>query len=384
MKAICIDDEQLALDYLERQINKLDDIEVVGKYINPMEGKAEIASQDVDLIFLDIQLPGMNGIELAEEIIKEKPDIMIVFVTAYDKFAVEAFELNAMDYLVKPVTLERLKIAIERVRKQLNVEKIMNNRHTEVLRVKVSNYLAFEETENHFKPIQWRTAKTQELFIYLLQNNGNLVEKSTLMELLWEVNEVDKGYSLLYTTVYNVRKALKPFHDHFVLHNNTDGYLLELNNVVIDLVDWEEKLMSLDVLSHSTIEKYEAIMELNKEPYLQHHDYIWLEAERHRLEKLWFTTANDIANFYEMNNDINKAITNYKKICARYPENEEAHFSLMKIYAQVGDYKSVMQQYRKLIHVLREELSIEPSTYIKKWYEKQVIQKVKNNINFTS
>lgn len=382
MKAICIDDEQLALDYLERQINKIDDIEVIGKYLNPVEGKAEIIAQDVDLVFLDIQLPGINGIELAEQILKEKPDMMIIFVTAYDRFAVEAFELHAMDYLVKPVKLERLQIAIDRVKKQLSAESVLKN-HKETLRIKVSNYLKFEDKDNQFKTIPWRTAKTQELFIYLLLNHGKLVEKSTLMELLWEVKEVNKAYSLLYTTVYNVRKALKPFGEHFILHNNSDGYLLELNNVEIDLMEWEKKLMNLDSLNLMTIDKYEAVMELNTEPYLNHYDYYWLEAERHRLEKLWFATANTIAKFYETNNETSKAILTYKQMCERYPENEEIHFSLMKIYEKEGKYKSVIAQYRKLITIMRGELATEPSNYINKWYEKHIDEKVKN-MNFPS
>ncbi|MFD2130947.1 LytR/AlgR family response regulator transcription factor [Pseudogracilibacillus auburnensis] len=122
MKAICIDDEQLALEYLKRQIMKLNGIEVIGTFIHPIEGKEHILTEEVDVIFLDIHLPEINGIELAEQIINEKPDLIVVFVTAYDQYAVKAFELNALDYLVKPVKLDRLRLTLDRVRKQLNVK----------------------------------------------------------------------------------------------------------------------------------------------------------------------------------------------------------------------------------------------------------------------
>lgn len=372
MKAICIDDEQLALDYLERQIKKMSNIEVIGKYLHPLRGKKHIIEEDVDVVFLDIQLPEMNGIELAEQIIKEKPEVIVVFVTAYNEFAVDAFEVNAIDYLIKPVKLDRLKVTMERVENQLKVnEKVTKNQ--DILRVKVADHLMFEVEKDVYKPIPWRTYKTQELFLYLLQNHGNLVEKTTLMELLWEDFQLEKGYALLYTTVYNVRKALREFGDHFILHNTSDGYLLELNNVKIDLVDWEEKRRELPTLNRSTIKMYEELMEQNKEPYLQKHDYIWIEAQRQCIEKLWSHTAHSIAMFYEKENDLESAIRWYKNICERHPEDEEAYFSIMKIYAKMGNHSLMIQQYEQLKKSLQETLATEPSKFIKKWFESQVV-----------
>src|SRR5690625_3109696 len=116
MKVILVDDEQLALDLLERKIEEIGNVTVVGKYANPIEGKEKIVQQVVDVVFLDINLPEINGMELAEQILEKKPEVTIVFVTAYDKYAVQAFELNAIDFLVKPVKIERLEKTIERIK----------------------------------------------------------------------------------------------------------------------------------------------------------------------------------------------------------------------------------------------------------------------------
>lgn len=99
MKAILIDDEQLALDLLERNLNNIGSIEVIGTHTDPMEGKKDILQKDVDIIFLDIHLPEVNGMELAEQIIEKKPYLPIIFVTAFNEYAVKAFELNALDYI---------------------------------------------------------------------------------------------------------------------------------------------------------------------------------------------------------------------------------------------------------------------------------------------
>lgn len=120
MKVILIDDEELALDYFEHQLKSLSDFEIIGKYTNPLEGKKAIEEQDVDLVFLDIQTPELNGLELAEQLLQKKPILPIIFVTAYDEYALKAFELNALDYLLKPVSKNRLLKTIQRIEQEFN------------------------------------------------------------------------------------------------------------------------------------------------------------------------------------------------------------------------------------------------------------------------
>ncbi|EST52226.1 hypothetical protein T458_26950 [Brevibacillus panacihumi W25] len=82
MKAILIDDEQLALNYLEHQLVHIADVEIIGKFTDPMVGKRAIEKNEIDIVFLDIQIPKLNGIELAEQLLEMKPQLQIVFVTA--------------------------------------------------------------------------------------------------------------------------------------------------------------------------------------------------------------------------------------------------------------------------------------------------------------
>ena len=116
MKAILIDDEHLALTYLEYQLNMIGEVEIIGKYTNPLEGRQAVEQLDVDIVFLDIQIPKINGLELAEILLEHKPYLHIVFITTYDEYAIKAFKLNALDYVLKPVELERLKLTIERTK----------------------------------------------------------------------------------------------------------------------------------------------------------------------------------------------------------------------------------------------------------------------------
>lgn len=105
MKAIIVDDERLARQELKSLLAEHKDIEVIAECANANEAKDKIAQLKPDVVFLDIQMPGKNGLELAQEL---SPVPELVFITAYDEFALRAFEVNALDYLLKPVQPDRL------------------------------------------------------------------------------------------------------------------------------------------------------------------------------------------------------------------------------------------------------------------------------------
>ena len=112
MKALIVDDERLARTELRRLLNPFKDINVVGEAINAEDALAKITELNPDLIFLDIQMPGKNGFEMLEEL-DSVPTV--VFTTAYDEYALKAFEFNAMDYLLKPIEPKRLEDTVKRL-----------------------------------------------------------------------------------------------------------------------------------------------------------------------------------------------------------------------------------------------------------------------------
>jgi two-component system LytT family response regulator len=113
MKALLIDDERLARNELRRLLAAFPEIEVAGEAAQTKQAREQMALIKPDLLFLDVQMPGETGIEFLESL--EPPVPNVIFTTAYDEFAVKAFELNALDYLLKPVDPARLAAAIERL-----------------------------------------------------------------------------------------------------------------------------------------------------------------------------------------------------------------------------------------------------------------------------
>jgi two-component system, LytTR family, response regulator len=112
LRAFLIDDEPLALNRLARMLQATGRVEIAGRATDPTEGLAAVASAATDVLFLDIHMPGLSGFQVVERV---PPGPSIVFVTAHDEHAVRAFEVNAVDYLLKPVDRARLDSALDRV-----------------------------------------------------------------------------------------------------------------------------------------------------------------------------------------------------------------------------------------------------------------------------
>ena len=123
LKTIVVDDEQLARDELRYLLEQLGGVEIVAQAGNGVEALRVIEEYQPDLVMLDVQMPGLTGFEVARRVFDAGLESQLVFVTAYDQYAIDAFEVNAVDYLLKPVEPERLATAVERVRKRLAAEK---------------------------------------------------------------------------------------------------------------------------------------------------------------------------------------------------------------------------------------------------------------------
>jgi len=124
LRVIVVDDEQLAREELCYQLEQLDGIQIVAQASNGLEAIGVVEQHEPDLVFLDIQMPGLGGFEVARRLLEHEEDApALVFVTAFDQHAIEAFEVNAVDYLLKPVESGRLEQALQRARRRVEAER---------------------------------------------------------------------------------------------------------------------------------------------------------------------------------------------------------------------------------------------------------------------
>jgi two-component system, LytTR family, response regulator LytT len=126
LRALVVDDEQLARDELCFQLEQIGGVEVAGQAANGVEALESIERLQPDIVLLDIQMPGLSGFEVARQVAARQLRSHVIFVTAFDQYAVEAFEVNAVDYVLKPVEKSRLEQALQRARRRLEAEAPLN------------------------------------------------------------------------------------------------------------------------------------------------------------------------------------------------------------------------------------------------------------------
>jgi len=122
LRVLVVDDEQLARDELCFLLGRIDDVEIIGQAANGVDALRMAGELKPDLVFLDVQMPGLTGFEVARRLIAADLLSQLVFLTAFDQYAIDAFSVNAVDYVLKPIDADRLALTIDRVRRRLASE----------------------------------------------------------------------------------------------------------------------------------------------------------------------------------------------------------------------------------------------------------------------
>jgi two-component system response regulator LytT len=135
LRALVVDDEQLARDELCFQLEQIGGVEIAGQAGDGVEAIESIERLRPDVVFLDIQMPGLSGFEVARRVVAKGLKSHLIFVTAFDQYAVEAFEVNAVDYLLKPVETARLEQALQRARRRMETGAPLNEHIEKIVKL---------------------------------------------------------------------------------------------------------------------------------------------------------------------------------------------------------------------------------------------------------
>lgn len=190
IKCIIIDDEKPARDEINYLLNKQSDFQVVGEGQNGIDAVNLINSEKPDVIFCDINMPLLNGIEVAKVLIKKGIEIQLVFITAYDEYAIQAFELCALDYLLKPIKDERFEQTLAKIKNQWE----QKNSNLERVDQLLSEYQPPAEKPNHLclyregllYPVKLDEVvyiHTEEKMVYFYTNKGVFETNKALSEI---------------------------------------------------------------------------------------------------------------------------------------------------------------------------------------------------------
>lgn len=205
-----------------------------------------------DVVFLDIEMPEISGLELSEEIWALGGKTEVVFITAFSEYALEAFRVNAIDYIMKQVDPKELERVILKIMRK-------NPRFAGEPAVRVRALGSFEtKAAVSNEPVRWKTAKCEEFFAYLLFN-PTFISKWKLMELLWPNRPESKGDANLRSTVSRVNKTFKEYGIDARIVCSNNHYRLDIDRVVVDAFEMEritEEYIKNDFSTMPTLKEF--------------------------------------------------------------------------------------------------------------------------------
>ncbi len=367
LKAIIVDNEEPAINVLKILLEKTGQVTVVDSFLSAADALAGLKKAKADVAFLDIEMPETNGLELAENILAIDGNIEIIFVTAYDQYALNAFRVNALDYLLKPLSYEDVGQTVGRLNKRKGLltgpePKLPGNGRIYCFG-KFSVYGPASK-----KPVKWRTSKAEELFAYMLQNLEREVPKWKICEALWPEYAGEKVDIQLHTTIYKMKKVLSSANIHFDFSFNNGSYRLSLPLAYIDIVAFNSYTSSSLPVEESTTEKYEKALSLYQGDYLEENGYLWSLSQKAAYAQKYYTLAFAVGRYYMMRNDYAAAEKILQNILEKSPLNEAVHEMLLKCYFVQKNRVALITHYQAVRELFKTELGIEPDKSIQALY----------------
>ena len=227
MKILLVDDEQLQLLRLENACKKVLPDAYFFSYTNPVKAFEENENNNIDLAFLDIEMPSINGIQLAKKLKKNNPKIKIIFVTAYSEYALDAFKVHASGYITKPVNENK-------IQEELNeLGGVIELKPTKKLQIKCfGNFEVFHDGE----PVRFSYKKSKEAFAYLVDREGSAINLNELNAVLWEEDHP----SYLRNLIADIQNTLKSVGAEDVFIKRHNECYIDINKVDCDAYEYKK------------------------------------------------------------------------------------------------------------------------------------------------
>lgn len=368
MRVIIIDDDKAMLLILKRIFNKIPGVEVINTFNSSSNVLEFVKEHNIDMAFLDINMPGENGMELAKKILKTSPLTDIVFTTSYREYAVEAFDICAFDYIVKPVLVERLRRTVSRALKKRSV--LVEKALAKEKNISVYLFGGIDVSSQIVGTVKWTSTKSMELFVYLLLKESRNISKNVIIEDIFRGMPLKNAENYLKTSVYQIRKVLEHHGLKLLLTSSNGAYKLECSGFYVDFMDFREKIQKLEKIDASNLQEALDVEKMYIGDLLGDRSYYWSMSEREKYLNQYLSLAQKLGKYYFDNGNMEQASYILKKIIKISPLHEEANYLFMKVFAAQKNKKLLMKHYEGYVRMLKRELDICPEPAVIDLYEK--------------
>ncbi|MBW7475771.1 response regulator [Paenibacillus oenotherae] len=372
MRVIIVDDEPAMLLAMKRLLTNMEDVELAGSFRNAAEALDFVRGRgDVDLAFLDIQIAADDGLELARSLRLIRADLDIVFTTSHADYAMDAYDVYPLDYMVKPISRQRLAQTVARAvgRRSVASSGAGGPGGLTPQRLTVRGLGCLEASSKEAGAVKWISKKSMELFAYLLVHRGRSVTKVRILADIFPEMPLKNAETYLNTAVYQLRKALSLHGAKEMVLSSQEQYRLDLDQADVDFIQFEQGVEQLSAI-HAANEA--AAIELEKQfagELLEDKSYVWATAERERLAIMYDAYAKRLASWLLSEKRYREAAQIARRLAARNEFEEASALLLLQIFGAMGDRQSLHNYYAYYTQLLRQELGLQPSEKLRQLYE---------------
>jgi two-component SAPR family response regulator len=371
MRVVIIDDEIPAIDEIVYFLKEYS-LEIVGTYHNPLQALDCIMADNPDLIFIDIEMPRLNGIELAIKIQNLINHIIIVFVTAYSQYALEAFRVHPIDYILKPIESNAFSNAMQYVIKQY--ELLQNQLSKEELgdvndKVSVNCFGNFEVIKDNVR-MKFATKKSKELLAYLIYNTDKVFYRDEMLRALFPSSDVTKAQNNFYVTLYRLRNTMNEFgikkEDFYI----QDNYTIHANDCLCNYINFTKVIKNKNKITDITIKDCEKIIEQYQAELFLDIQAVWVDEAREmvniEIESLIFR----MISYYIERKEYHHAERVLMFLLEINPLSGIGYETLLDLYIHNDNQPAYRLLYKKYAEFMKEEMRLEIAQEYSDYYIK--------------
>jgi len=364
MKVWLIDDEHACLNELDWLLKQYPDMEIAGMYSDSVKALNSIDEYHPDAAFLDIDMPKISGLELALSLQDKYPGIIVIFVTAYPQFALDAYKAHPLDFLLKPVRQTQLDNCISYLRKHYELLHPEENvKRTLTLRC-FGTFELICETD-----VKWGTRRVREMLLYLINKKGSPASKKELLDALFQGHNDKNTIHNLYMTIYRLKSFLDILDPEHRMIWLTEDYALIIVPGICDFADFMRFACQNAVITEKNAIEAAHALSLYRGVYLEKESFEWIIESANEAETEYERIALGLADFHMTEGHLQEMERILDELLLRNALCEEAHILLLDLDMQEGRSEDFLRRYEQYARILKKELLLKPAVRYREHYK---------------
>ncbi|MDD3174394.1 MAG: response regulator [Herbinix sp.] len=375
LKAVIVDDEKPSLYLLSKQLEETGEVEIIGSYHLSSEALEMIPQLQPDVVFLEIEMHGLNGIELANTLNQLGIETYVIFITAYPQYALDAFRVYAFHYMLKPIKQSELLETVLRLKKLISpcIKVVPQNKecNTEITYIRCLG--SFEVINSKGTLVKWSSKKSKELLAYFIIHKERQLDKWKIGEALWPEDNEEHVNNNFHTTLFRLRDIMQKEGIDLQVGSQKGkkyGYCFQPIEIDCDLFQLDSFMEQYPEINDNSIQGFEQIRRLFRGELFSDIDSLWCLPEKEKYLRMMLHILDAMGNYYIHIGEYNKAYHVISQSLELDYSRERTHQEIFEVFYYLKDKQALINHYQNFANALKRDFATEPDFTTKQVYER--------------